>query len=785
MITMLHYSLKLYKNLPLYQGQNFVLSRSYAHASDADYWDGMAEYLSTQASTDFIDIAPVAIDQTMKMILPIGEALAAYSTDNYNYAMLKTFSENENAIGIFYFFVTNMKRIANNSIQVELTMDCLNTFAKAIFPKLTNRTLVKREHRDRFTAADSFPITHFSLSRIIDPISEGMSVIQDRSTKKTLVSSSDQSLGPSVKWYLIYQTKDELTTSNITNPIDVNICASQALEALRGSSGDPVTWGSDDLVSGTYYYVTPESGNFSVHSLSWSAPAVGSSIPTSSAKDFNFSLTGSVMLIIYKNSSGNVVIEDWHGDGTTNYLTLSSTTTLTDYGSYLSSVTFNTCARLWKSTTKFSSISGAESGTEVYINAGTTGAIYSKAISEVDRTSAKLMKIIELPYNPKIVYKNSGEYSLAGCTFKNGLWSLDSISSALGCTLSDIDLSQIYKTESLGFGTNLLMDQRLYVPTGAYASSSNWSSADATNVDLDSKLYHSDFFTMKFVYDAFSLPIILEKYVQTAYADAPIITPFFTQSTTINSNLCFSFTINRIVDNALYQAPMDYNLTLTSTRNNELPIFSNSYVDYIRSGYNYDKKSKAINAIGRWSNVAFQAVGGAAAAAAGGALAPLAGIGMGVSALTTLTNAITSQMKDDNAIEAKLAGLRMASTNVAGSDDIDILKTYNGDSLILFTFHVNDQMRVSLNDLFHYYGYATNQTKLPDLTSRQCFNFLQAEPYFTAPTKAILGKYYDGIVSEFEDGITIIHHSDQDGDNYWDFDQARFNWETAILKKRG
>ena len=789
MITMLHYSIKLYQNIPFYEGQNLVITKSYPHKDEDGYFSGMSDYLATQTPTEFVNIAPIAIEKETKIILPMDEYDAAISEGNYNYAMLQSFKDNSNtSIGVYYFFISNITRMANKTVVLQLSLDSLNTFSNSIFPNLTDRTLVKREHRDRFYVnSNGFYVQNFGLSRIVDPVSEGMSVIQDRFSSYPLVSNEDGGLGNSVKWYLIYKAKEDLTTSNITNPVDVFACADQALKVKDAAVGPIVTWGTGTMATGYYYYITPDSGQFLIDITYFTAPSAGSSIPTTNTKQYSFNVDGSVMLILYRNAAGTLFIVDYWGDGSVDFYTLHSQDSFSAYGdSFPVVIQFTNCARLWKTNVKYSTIQGGESGEEITLNSGTNDALYTRAIDEIDRTDSRLMKIIECPYPPSNVIVIGDTFELHGFTYANGLWKLGSVNFTFKSELKKINFSKLMQSGSVSFTSKLAMDQALFTPNTGYNDYSNeWTSNLYTYIGLDSKLYHSDFFTLKFVYDSFSLPILLEKMAYNGYVNASdfYINVTFQQTNTINSNLCYTFSIGLLSDRD-YNSPLDYNLTLLSTRNNELPIFSNNYLDYIRSGYNYDKKSKMISAVSRWSTVAFQGIGGVAAATLGGGLAPLAAVGMGVSALSSLTTAITGQMKDDNAIEAKLQGLRMATTNVAGSDDINLLRKYNGDNLILYEFHVNNTTRRNLNRLFHYYGYATNQCKKPDLSSRQCFNFLQASPYFTAPTKAILGKFYDGIESAFEQGITFIHRCDKDGEVYYDFDQKRFNWEITILNQR-
>lgn len=67
---------------------------------------------------------------------------------------------------------------------------------------------------------------------------------------------------------------------------------------------------------------------------------------------------------------------------------------------------------------------------------------------------------------------------------------------------------------------------------------------------------------------------------------------YFKPTNTINSKFAFHFDYSTLKDAAFgtFKQTIDYEDYLLVSRNNEETIFSNDYLNYIRTGYNYDKK---------------------------------------------------------------------------------------------------------------------------------------------------------------------------------------------------
>jgi hypothetical protein len=143
-----------------------------------------------------------------------------------------------------------------------------------------------------------------------------------------------------------------------------------------------------------------------------------------------------------------------------------------------------------------------------------------------------------------------------------------------------------------------------------------------------------------------------------------------------------------------------------------------------------------------------------------------------------MASAIEGQINSDNTQAAKLQELRAQSTSVAGVDDVDLLKAYTDNRLHEMRYAVNDQTKAMLEDYFYYFGYATNRQKLPNLSSRIWFNYVQCTPYFNDGAYSALAPFLEDISNKLQAGVTIFHAVNESGTLKWDLAQEKENLES-------
>ena len=165
--------------------------------------------------------------------------------------------------------------------------------------------------------------------------------------------------------------------------------------------------------------------------------------------------------------------------------------------------------------------------------------------------------------------------------------------------------------------------------------------------------------------------------------------------------------------------------------------------------------------------------GGAVTAATGG----LGLIGAGIGLIASLASTINAQMNSENQIQQKLQTARMQAVTISASDDVDLLVDYSGNRLKYVEYDPSPQISEALFDLFHYFGYACNDTGIPDIKSRYYFNYLQADADIEADGN-VPAIFVEEAVARIAEGVTVIHKPLAQLGKY---ETTYENWETSIL----
>ena len=195
------------------------------------------------------------------------------------------------------------------------------------------------------------------------------------------------------------------------------------------------------------------------------------------------------------------------------------------------------------------------------INSGTLPAVKTTAYRDFDNSNSRLSKIIELPYAPVSITKNAdGTYNFDGCSFNYGY--------------------NIMQVNTDRLSTSVKEDTRLQ--DLLYITITNPTATDKPNINLESKLYSSEFYDYAYYYDTDKQPIRLED-ITTNMLNCSINIHYNT-TTTMNSDKQFYFAMH----NATYNEIQPYELYLNCARSTEKMILNDNYAEYIKNGYNYD-----------------------------------------------------------------------------------------------------------------------------------------------------------------------------------------------------
>ena len=817
--------LRLYKDTKIKQDKNFM-------------FDDIEDYLSNYEYKIFeVQYQKQEREVFLKLVL---EQIYSNSLkeNSYNYAVIDNEGEESS-----YYFISGITWTAYNTCKLHLTLDILNTFKLGKHYELTDKTRVFREHKDRLRTVDriyttyvdaSKPYDNYKYFKIFVPetydsascdcelifehngyiyerkhfdflealnvngtyilrLKEGSNVIFEgleciiyasdlskfgmpiptardfldvlsakkyRLTKSlirniekeseefnaTLYHNTDEDKiiedsENNLKWNLLYINRDDISETNINNPVLCKLYPSKKIYI----NSDTFLLTQNNMPVNKFMNISIlENPNFRIQVKRYNETRNLNSTIYKSVS-FKFVENNKVEVVLFKNDASPVINPE----------------------------TFSpfeiVCENVEKIRISENSLNQNTTLTDLEALPLDTRFIEGHMLVEddnyINRLDSKIVKLITLPYCP---------IKIRQVTFNNEInvyqYDSDEVSyNSTDFSLQLVNLNIKFKNEIIS---------NIDDPTKELIIKDNFTTLneDLRNDNLESKIYHSDFYYKKFVYDSFSFIyqyelINFEKSINT-YFEFDFIT-----SSSINSRFMFYFK-NYHVDS---YAVDDYNNYLIISRNNERTLYNSAYINYIKTGFNFDVKNKNTQNFMNWGSFALS-LGATIATVAStiattGATAPLL-IGASVSTVGTFTNAINSTISSERNFEQKQEQLKAQSTNVINSDDFDLLNEYNKNSLLMMNYKVSERVRKLLLDLFYYYGYKCNEIKMPDLNTRKYFNFIQCEADIKEYRSILIKEeYYNMLVELYNKGVTLFHNFN----GHYDIEQVKDNTERNLL----
>lgn len=372
--------------------------------------------------------------------------------------------------------------------------------------------------------------------------------------------------------------------------------------------------------------------------------------------------------------------------------------------------------------------------------------VLTQDFADIDRTASDLAKIVEIPYRGNL---GNGDFEMR----KDGVY----------LRFTDLDSNSITATFTMSAG---LLSKRRPGPTATKAAA----------MVADPKLSSSEFSYYKLVYDSYSTSFGGENLPEGNYE----VTIDFVPSSSISSSLIFKL---KPSSGKWRNIKEDYPFLIASDRNNEMPLYSSAWFDYLRNGYNYDKKKLAVgNATSIFSGLgsilaSALSIAGGASLIASGAGSP-AGIGMVVGGATGIASAVggTATSIWSNAIgqDQKENALKKQSYSVQSINDLSLFKSYGKGALKWEYWGPRDDFENLLKNLFFYRGYARGVYGVPNMHVRTSFDYFEGTPSWNSEALTNAQKeFLDDLSSRLMAGVTILHKYQ----NEWDFDQAKNNLE--------
>ena len=794
----------IYKYCKIEIGKNFIV-------------DDIEAYLNSLSHYDYSDVQYQKIQFSMQIKLNLGQyGLDMIPDTNYNYLAIYNYEESPYyRTRPYYFFIKKKTWRAQNTILLDLEMDVVNTFKPVTDFDINKKTHISRIHRDRFS-----PLTNYEKGFQLEGtcVWNGSTYIYEKtinipninilSAVSTAISPSDMTVLVSnidshnilIRCSYSYQIDFKITVNVRYQAYGTNIdivseglspiLYKQSEELLRDKvdtgwnlmyrNADSDTEAIDCyLIPDEPQYVKANSSGFSILPQDLTVDKYISSAinngeiyldtQASTSKDSTYEIKQESREIA--NNFTSFVVTAYH------YVKLSKVTiSNVDYvkleywrrteRTNPSQVTDeriideNICSQI-NIRTNLEKVNYGESAFNVIDGEFTNShfiSSYVKGIDSVDKTDSKLFKIIKLPYAPSTITMDSD-----GKIVTSPEWEYDTSTQYL-----KLVINQQFKENHLSnFEINPIEE-----------AMDKWLTPSASDLRieyLDPKLKHSDFYQNKMVYDSFNYIIQLEK---VDNSKVNLLQPFsvdFKCTSTINSRFLFKYNY------PVKLATEDYSNIMPVARNNEVSIFSNAYLNYLRNGYNYDVKNKERQEAMAIFSTALGTVGQIASVGLGFASGnPAVFVSSALSATTStvngLINLINMTAQNEANLSQKIAQAKAQATAVSGSDDLDLMEYYSGNRLKLINYRCSDKIYKLLDDLFYYSGYNTDELGIPNMNSRLWFNYvacdLNIDTHSYIPEEIVTV-----LMQKYSEGVTVLHKVN----NTWDFEQVKENWEVSIL----
>ena len=297
------------------------------------------------------------------------------------------------------------------------------------------------------------------------------------------------------------------------------------------------------------------------------------------------------------------------------------------------------------------------------------------------------------------------------------------------------------------------------------------------NFKLESKLFHSEFYAPTYVYDSFTLRVEMERCQLDYYIDSLACNIKFTMTSTINSKFLFTFT-----DYKCDKTDQNFPNIIPVARNNELVLYNVPYINYIRNGFNYDVKAKNLSNASNFLGLGLSGASFAASLALPSVpLKALGVIASAISLVNSVKSTIVETIRNEDTLNQKLMQAQNQTASVSGSDDVDLMSEYCGNRIKYYIYEPSTNMKNLLNDLFFYAGYNSGRMGVPNHNTRVNFDYLECDASLETAGANIPQEILDEIKNSYKTGVTFIHQTNRNTDK-WDMEQKYENWERELLE---
>lgn len=621
----------------------------------------------------------------------------------------------------YYYYILNTNWKAKQTLQLQLSMDTLNTFWQEIKAGLGPNTHVTRRYFDRWkkVGAKAYPL--------IDKRPEDISAPPMVQIAKPKVVGSDE------HWTLVYMTEYSDKQSLSENPTTC-LALPEKVHKLSGSVSNvlaPTSFPSGTAVCLDYAH-TPHAVishgiiNFELKSdADWAMLYFSANAITLSRHDGNGQTVDDIPSVSINKT--NVVYKQPSGY---------TTSAPHQYWQWDNPVYFTT-ARL-----------------------NTFKAWYKQF-----KTDPRLIKIIELPYAPFDYTETDGIFNVP-----NG-WKADSYGAL---RLIDADKAD-FKSSVASFG-NLAPEPFVI----ADVVNEQGILKKANPEEYETKLWNSSYYSLKYIYDGAAKPIKLEEFEHLATPDYSLSIDF-NSSTGMDNSIGFQFKCGEQLDSDFGDWLISNRTTEVPYYTNEYL----NYLRYGKAVDERNKAySIASTAVGGLGSTA-QTSASLAFAINGAALRGLTGgvgamIGGGVGLVSGIIATASSIARANDQINSKIDQYTHQSSSVSSSNDLSVFKKYGKNKLLQVEYQPTKELRDSIGRYFNLYGYSCDEYGVPNWNTRIWSEYYVMEPDFWM--SYIEKDYEDDIAARMKAGFRLLHRvNTSDRSGLYDFDSEYENFERSLI----
>ena len=621
----------------------------------------------------------------------------------------------------YYYYILNTNGKAKQTLQLQLSMDTLNTFWQDIKGTIGPNTHVTRRYFDRWkkVGTKAYPL--------IDKHPEEISAPPMVQIAKPKVVGSDE------HWTLVYMTEYSDKQSLSENPTTC-LALPEKVHRLSGTVSNVLT--PTSFPNGTAVCLDYAHNPHAVisHGI------------------INFELKSNVDWAMLYFSTNTITLLRHDGNGET----------IDD----IPSVSINKTNVVYKQPSNYTTSSPHEYwqwDNPVYFTTSQLNPF--KTWYKQFKTDPRLIKIIELPYAPFDYTETDGIFNVP-----NG-WKVDSYGA-----LRLIDADEVDFKSSVASFDNLAPEPFIIADVVNEQGIQKKANPD----EYETKLWNSSYYSLKYIYDGDYHAVKLEEFEHLAVPSYSLNINF-NSSTGMDNSIAFEFKSTEQLETDFGDWLISNRTTEVPYYTNEYL----NYLRYGKAVDERNKAfSIASTVVGGLGSTA-QTSASLAFAIHGAALKGLTGgvgamIGGGVGLVSGIIATASSVSKANEQIKSKIDQYTHQASSVSSSNDLSIFKKYGKNKLLQVEYQPTKELRDSIGRYFHLYGYSCDEYGIPNWNTRIWSDYYVMEPDFWM--SYIEKDYEDDISARMKAGFRLLHRvnlSDRSG--VYDFDSEYENFERSLI----